>query len=116
MDGTSVAVTWATYTNDTIDLVPSTPYRALFNSDGSSSLLAFLSEVWFDDSYNDQVCYFYCGGHPATLGATGGLPNGAAAACYYSLSGNDASWFTDSSGNGNSWGFVSGTKSHTTSP
>lgn len=119
VDGVSAGV-WATYNNDTIDLAPNTsPYRSLFDVDGSAgvnALVAYLAELWVDDSYNDNVCYFYCGTRPATLGANGLLPNGAMPAAYYSLSGHDLSWFTDSSGNANTYSFISGTPTHTTSP
>lgn len=117
VDGTSVAISATTYTNDTLDLSPTSPLRGMFNDPDAlgQTLNADLAEFWIDDSYNDNVCYFYCSGKPTTLGSNGQLVNGALPAAYYSLSGSGSSWFTDSSGNSNSWS-VSGTPSSPTPP
>lgn len=116
IDGSSTALNVVTYTNDTLDLSPTLPYRVMFNDAGGIQALdGDLSEFWIDDSYNDNVCYFYCNGKPSTLAALGELPNHALPALYHSLSGSGASWFTDSSGNGNAW-TVNGTPSSPASP
>ncbi len=118
VDGASVAITVATYTNDTIDLVPTSPIFTAFNEGNTQAkgLNGALAEMWFDDSYNDNVCYFYCSGKPSTLGTNGELPNGALPAGYWSLSGDALSWRTDSSGNGNNFGAYTGTPGSTTPP
>ncbi len=112
-------VTWTTYTNDTIDLSPTSPgvtigANALDNNkfDGS------MAEFWLDDVYLNAPLSFMCntaGNHPINIGTTGNTPTGSAPAIYLSRNGSGNSWATDSSGNANNM-TVTGTLSSTTPP
>lgn len=107
VDRATAAINWPTYVNDTIDLVPATPIRALGNdyTSQTTGLVGSLAEFWLSDQYIDQLCYFRCtvpsGAHPATLTATGQTFGNNNPALYLSRVGNADSWVNDSSGNGN---------------
>lgn len=110
------SVTWTTYTDDTIDLVPtSDDYFWGQNVSGASRINASTTEWWFDDIYLDSPGSFASGGKPINIGTTGELPTGSAPAFYYSKNGSGNSWAVDSSGNGNN-GTVTGTLSSPSPP
>lgn len=122
IDGSEVTVgTWSDYTDALIDFDitgTASPINWIgINADGMSDALdGALSEMWFDDSYLNDISKFFCAGHPVSLGANGELPTGSAPVFYLSLSGSGNSWLTDSSGNSNNFTVNGGSLGSTTSP
>lgn len=113
------SVTWATYTDATLNLDADAGdvNKVGSNFTGTAQrLFAALAEYWFNDTYFNDPTKFRCpANHPISLGSTGNIPTGSAPVVYLSLNGSGNSWATDSSGNGNTF-TVTGTLGSTTSP
>jgi len=89
------SVTWNTYnTAGVIDFSPTSPdFYIAAMSGGGSLLVGSLSELWFNDTYLDDITKFRAGGLPVSLGATGETPlGGVSPALYFSQAGSGASW------------------------
>lgn len=101
VNGAAATVTWATYTNDSIDFNISTTPRYYIGANGTPSLFfnGRLGDVWFNTSYIDlsiasNLAKFVTGtgidAKPADLGANGEGPSGTAPLIYLPMYGNNA--------------------------
>lgn len=100
IDGAAATVTWTTYTNDTIDFVPTTSPNYNVGADGAGSYYnGKLGNVFFHTSYIDlsvaaNLAKFVTGtgidAKPADLGASGELPLGTSPLIYLPMYGNNA--------------------------
>lgn len=89
------SVTWNTYdTSGVVDFSTTSPdFYICAQQIGSSLLVGSLSELWFNDTYLNDLTKFNVGGHPVSLGATGETPlGGVAPALYFSQAGSGPSW------------------------
>lgn len=100
VNGAAVTVTWATYTNDTIDFNVATSPVYRVGCDSSTTFFnGKLGAVWFNTSYIDlsvasNLAKFVTGtgidAKPVDLGATGELPTGTSPLIYLPMYGNNA--------------------------
>jgi len=100
VNGSAVTVTWATYTNDTIDFNVATSPVYRVGCDSSTTFFnGKLGAVWFNTSYIDlsvasNLAKFVSGtgidAKPVDLGATGELPTGTSPLIYLPMYGNNA--------------------------
>jgi len=101
VNGQSVAVTWATYTNNNIDFAITTTPRYNVSADSTNSAFynGKLGALWFNTSYIDlsvasNRAKFVSGtgidAKPVDLGATGELPTGTSPLIYLPMYGNNA--------------------------
>ncbi len=100
LNGESVPVSWYTYTNDVLDISPSTPVTTVgAKANGFSFWNGNIGALWFNTSYIDlsvaaNLAKFVTGtgidAKPVDLGATGELPTGTSPIIYLPMYGNNA--------------------------
>lgn len=99
LNGEAVSVTWATYTNDTIDFTIPNYYVGLAVTPTSGIFNGRLGALWFNTSYIDlsqpaNLAKFVTGtgidAKPVDPGANGELPTGTSPLIYLPMYGNDA--------------------------
>jgi hypothetical protein len=90
------SVTWNTYDTapGVIDFSLTSPdYYIAATTSGGSLFFGSLCELWFNDTYLNDITKFNIGGHPVSLGGTGQLPlSGVSPVLYFSQDGSGASW------------------------
>jgi hypothetical protein len=115
IDGVADTLTVTTYTNDSIDFV-GTNYIYSIAADVDAVPVfkgnIALSELWFNDSYLDDVSKFATDNCPISLGSDGSTPTGSAPVFYLKGEGNA---FNVNSGTGGNF-TVSGSLTTTTPP
>lgn len=89
INGVAAAMTWTTYTDDSLWFAKSGGFHLMKN------LPCRAADVWMDFSYNDIVDKFVRNGKALPLGADGSTPTGSQAEMFYSSTTNESDWKTD---------------------
>lgn len=101
INGVSAAFTTTTYlqTGGVLDMLAGvTPVYTVGANGNASPINRFkgsMSELWFNDSYIDDLSKFTSSNVPISLGANGELPLGTAPVYYFSRNGGGNSWSTN---------------------